>query len=53
MWKARHNQDERRSHLFHDKPFVFGRWPKLLVAYGMSVMIWVGFYTRALQRQSM
>ncbi len=52
MWKARHNIDERRSSLFHDKPFIYGRWPKLLLAWGVSVTIWCGYYTRVKGRQS-
>ena len=46
MWKNRHNVDERRSNLFHDKPFVYGRLPKLVLAYGLATVLWFSYYTR-------
>ena len=52
MWKTRQNIDERRSHLFHDRPFIYGRFPKLFVAWGLSVSLWVGYYTYVTKRQA-
>ena len=52
MWKTRQNIDERRSHLFHDRPFIYGRFPKLFVAWGISVSLWIGYYTYVIKRQA-
>lgn len=33
MFRNRHFNEERRSRLFSDRPFIWGRYPKYLIAW--------------------
>ena len=44
MFKNRNFNEERRSRLFDDKPFIHGRFPKLLLAWMFCMNLWAGYY---------
>ncbi len=44
MFKNRHFDQEKRSRLFDDRPFIYGRMPKLLLAWMFASCMWSGFY---------
>ena len=44
MFRNRHFNEERRSRLFSDRPFIWGRFPKYLVAWALSMQFWAGYY---------
>ena len=44
MFKNRNFDEERRSRLFDDRPFIYGRLPKLLLAWMFGNMLWSGWY---------
>lgn len=44
MFRNRHFNEERRSRLFTDRPFIYGRWPKYLIAWCLSMQFWAGYY---------
>jgi len=44
MFRNRHFNEERRSRLFSDRPFIWGRLPKYLVAWALSMQFWAGYY---------
>lgn len=44
MFKNRHFNEERRSRLFADRPFIWGRLPKYLIAWAFSMQFWAGYY---------
>ena len=44
MFRSRHYDEERRSRMFDDRPFVYGRMPKLVLAWMFSTGLWCGFY---------
>ena len=44
MFKNRHFNDERRSRLFDERPFIYGRLPKLFLAWMFATNMWVGYY---------
>lgn len=44
MFRNRHFNEERRSRLFTDRPFIFGRFPKYLIAWCLSMQFWAGYY---------
>ena len=44
MFKNRHFNEERRSRLFDDRPFMYGRLPKLLLAWMFGMNFWAGYY---------
>ena len=44
MFKNRHFNEERRSKLFSDKPWIYGRMPKYLIAYVIMMQFWAGYY---------
>ena len=45
MYKNRHFNEERRWRLFYDRPYVWGRWPKIVLAFASSMMFWAAYYT--------
>ena len=44
MFKNRHFNEERRSKLFSDRPFIWGRFPKYIIAFALSMNFWAGYY---------
>ena len=44
MFRNRNFFEERRSKLFSDRPFIFGRWPKYLIAWCFCMQFWAGYY---------
>jgi len=44
MFKNRHFSEEKRSRLFTDRPFVWGRYPKYLLLWAFSMQMWAGYY---------
>jgi hypothetical protein len=44
MFRNRHIDEVRRSRLFQDAPFIYGRWPKILLAWVFSMQFWAGYY---------
>ena len=44
MFRNRNFSEERRSRLFDDKPFIHGRFPKLLLAWMFCMNFWAGYY---------
>ena len=44
MFRNRHFNEERRSRIFTDRPFIFGRLPKYLIAWCLSMQFWAGYY---------
>jgi hypothetical protein len=44
MFRNRHFNEERRSRIFSDRPFIFGRLPKYLIAWALSMQFWAGYY---------
>ena len=44
MWKNRHYDEEKRSKLFYDKPFIWGRLPKFIIAWALGMTFWSGYY---------
>ena len=44
MFKNRNFSEERRSRIFDDRPFMYGRLPKLVLVWMFSMQIWAGFY---------
>ena len=44
MFKTRNFNEERRTKMFSDKPFVWGRWPKYLLVWGFSMTFWAGYH---------
>lgn len=43
MYKNRHVDEEARWKLFNDKPFIHGRWPKMIMAWAVSMLFWAGY----------
>lgn len=44
MFMNRHFNEERRSRLFGDRPFIWGRLPKYLIAWCFAMQFWAGYY---------
>ena len=44
MFRNRHFNEEKRSRMFQDTPFIWGRLPKYLIAWMMCMMFWSGYY---------
>ena len=44
MFRNRHFNEERRSRLFSDRPYIFGRFPKYLIAWCFCMNFWAGYY---------
>ena len=44
MFRNRNFNEERRSRLFDDRPFIYGRLPKLLLAWMFCMNFWAGYY---------
>lgn len=44
MFKNRYMNEERRSKLFREVPFIWGRLPKYLIAWCLSMQFWAGYY---------
>ena len=44
MFKNRNFNEERRSRIFDEKPFIYGRFPKLLLAWMFCMNFWAGYY---------
>ena len=44
MFKNRNFSEERRSRIFDDRPFMYGRLPKLLLAWMFCMNFWAGYY---------
>ena len=44
MFKNRHFNEERRSKLFSEMPFMWGRLPKFLIMFVFSMQFWAGYY---------
>jgi len=43
MFKNRNFSEERRSRLFDDRPFIYGRLPKLVLAWMVCMSFWSGY----------
>ena len=44
MFRNRHFHEERRNRLFSDRPFIWGRFPKYIIAWALSMQFWAGYY---------
>ena len=44
MSKTRTLSEERRTKLFHDRPYIYGRVPKFVPAYAFSMTFWAPYY---------
>merc|ERR1711924_372938 len=44
MFKNPHFNDERRSKLFSDKPWIYGRLPKYVLGFMACMQFWSGYY---------
>ena len=44
MFRNRRFNEERRTRLFSDRPFIFGRFPKYLIAWCFCMQFWCGYY---------
>ena len=44
MFRNRHFNEERRSKLFSDKPWIYGRLPKYLLGWVVCMHFWAGYY---------
>ena len=44
MFKNRHVNQERRSRIFADRPYIFGRLPKYLLGWALCMQFWAGYY---------
>ena len=44
MFRNRNFNEERRSRLFDDRQFIYGRLPKLLLAWMFCMNFWAGYY---------
>ena len=43
MFKNRNFNEERRSRLFDDRPFMYGRLPKIVLAWMFGMNFWSGY----------
>ena len=44
MFRNRHFNQERRSRIFADRPYIWGRLPKYFLAWALSMQFWAGYY---------
>mmetsp|Transcript_31108 Transcript_31108/g.30563 ORF Transcript_31108/g.30563 Transcript_31108/m.30563 type:complete len:162 (-) Transcript_31108:31-516(-) len=44
MYQSRHFKEKRRSRLFDERPWIWGRLPKYLIAWCLSMQFWAGYY---------
>ena len=44
MYRNRHFSEERRSKLFTDAPYIWGRLPKFMIAFICCMQFWAGYY---------
>ena len=44
MWQTRNWGESRRAKLFHDRPYILGRLPKFILAFGFSMTFWSAYY---------
>ena len=44
MFRNRHFNEDRRSKLFTDKPWIYGRLPKYAIAWICCMQFWAGYY---------
>ena len=52
MFRNRNFSDERRSKLFADTPFIYGRLPKYLLCFMFCFNLWSGYYLHHKQSNS-
>ena len=43
MFRNRNFSEERRSRLFDDRPFIWGRLPKYILAWMIGMNFWAGY----------
>ena len=44
MFRNRHFNEERRSKLFNESPYIWGRAPKFAIAWIITMNFWAGYY---------
>ena len=44
MFRNRAFNEERRSKLFNESPYIWGRAPKFAIAWVVSLNFWAGYY---------
>ena len=44
MFKNRHFNEQRRSKLFNESPYIWGRLPKFAIAWVCTLSLWAGYY---------
>ena len=44
MFKNRHFNEEKRSRMFADTPFIWGRLPKFLIGWCVCMQFWASYY---------
>ena len=44
MFRNRHFDEKKRSRLFSDRPMIFGRFPKFVIAWAFSMQMWSAYY---------
>ena len=53
MFRNRNFDQERRSRIFDERPFIYGRLPKLLLAWMFCMNFWAGYYVYHRHRLTM
>ena len=44
MFRNRHFNEEKRSKLFNESPYIWGRAPKFAIAWVLTLNFWAGYY---------
>ena len=44
MFRNRHFNEEKRSKLFDESPYIWGRMPKFAIAWVATLNFWAGYY---------
>lgn len=44
MFRNRHFNEEKRSRMFSDAPFIWGRAPKFLIGWMICMQFWAGYH---------
>lgn len=52
MFRNRNFSDERRTNLFSERPFIYGRLPKYLLCFMFCMNLWSGYYLHHRQGNS-
>ena len=52
MFRNRNFNDERRTKLFSERPFIYGRFPKYILTFMLCFNLWSGYYLHHRQSNS-